>query len=98
MAEAGQAALAALGQDEDQKRVSVVYADIAQAQLQLGDVTEGITYARRALEAAQRTESTWGMQHLAKVEKALAARPDYAARELLGDIRATRLALGPSPA
>ncbi|TQS20795.1 helix-turn-helix domain-containing protein [Microbispora hainanensis] len=96
--EAGRAALAALGQDEDQKRVSVVYTDIAQAQLQLGDVTEGVAYARRALEAAQRTESTWGMQHLAKVEKALAARPDHAARELLGDIRATRRALGPSPA
>ncbi|MGW5261786.1 helix-turn-helix domain-containing protein [Microbispora sp. NPDC004025] len=96
--EAGQAALAALGQDEDQKRVSVVYADIAQAQLQIGDVTEGVAYARRALEAAQRTESTWGVQHLAKVEKALAARPDHAARELLGDIRATRRALGPSPA
>lgn len=96
--EAGQAALAALGQGEDQKRVSVVYADIAQAQLQIGDVTEGVAYARRALEAAQRTESTWGMQHLAKVEKALAARPDQAARELLGDIRATRRALGPSPA
>ncbi|WP_226873674.1 hypothetical protein [Microbispora sitophila] len=96
--EAGQAALAALGQDEDQKRVSVVYTDIAQAQLQIGDVTEGVTYARRALEAAHRTESTWGMQHLTKVEKALAARPDHAARELLGDIRATRRALGPSPA
>lgn len=96
--EAGQAALTALGQDEDQKRVSVVYTDIAQAQLQIGDVTEGVGYARRALEAAQRTESTWGMQHLAKVEKALAARPDHAARELLGDIRATRRALGPSPA
>ena len=98
VAEASQAALAALGPDEDQKRVSVVYADIAQAQLQLGDVTEGVAYARRALEAAQRTESTWGMQHLTKVEKALAARPDKAARELLGDLRANRRALGLSPA
>nr|WP_229806295.1 hypothetical protein [Microbispora rosea] len=78
--------------------MSIVYADIAQAQLQLGDVSEGVAYARRALEAAQRTESTWGMQHLATVENALAARPDHAARELLGDIRATRRALGPSPA
>lgn len=96
--EAGQTALAALGQDEDQKRVSVVYADIAEAQLQLGNVTEGVAYARRALEAAQRTESTWGMQHLAKVEQALAAQLDHAARELLGDLRVTRRALGLSPA
>jgi len=96
--EASQAALAALGPDQDRKRVSVVYADIAQAQLQLGDITEGVAYARRALEAAQRTESSWGMRHLAKIEKALAARPDQAARELLGDLRATRRALGQSPA
>ncbi|GLX09444.1 hypothetical protein Misp03_63700 [Microbispora sp. NBRC 16548] len=61
-------------------------------------MTEGVAYARRALEAAQRTESIWGVQHLAKVDKALTARPDRAARDLLGDIRATRRALGPSPA
>jgi hypothetical protein len=94
--EAGEAALMAVAQDKERKRVSVVYADIAQAQLQIGDVTEGVAYARRALEAAQRTESTWGMQHLAKVEKALATRPDQAARDLLGDIRSTRRSLGPS--
>jgi transcriptional regulator with XRE-family HTH domain/tetratricopeptide (TPR) repeat protein len=96
--EAGQAALAAIAQDTDQKKTAVIYADIAQAQLQLGDITQGLTYARRALESAQRSESTWGLQHLANVEKVLVARPDRAAKELLGDIAATRRNLGTSPA
>ncbi|MEV8635655.1 helix-turn-helix domain-containing protein [Streptosporangium sp. NPDC051023] len=96
--EIGQAALSALGQDSDRKRAAVVYADIAQAQLQIGDVAEGVAYGRRALEAAQRSESTWGLQHLTTVEKALAARQDQTARELLGDIVATRRSLGTSPA
>ncbi|MFI7539208.1 XRE family transcriptional regulator [Streptosporangium sp. NPDC049376] len=96
--EAGQAALSAVAQDTDHKKVAVVYADIAQAQLQIGDVTEGVTYARRALESARRSESTWGLQHLATVEKTLAVQKDQAARELLGDITSTRRALGTSPA
>ncbi|GLW10312.1 hypothetical protein Misp01_54400 [Microtetraspora sp. NBRC 13810] len=96
--EAGQAALSSAAQDSDRKIVAVIYADIAQAQLQIGDVSEGVSYARRSLEAAQRSESTWGMKHLAKVEQALATRPDQAARELLGDIIATRRSRGTSPA
>lgn len=99
--EAGDAALNAVDQDQDQdhKRASVVYADVAQAQLQLGNVAEGVAYARRALEAAQSAESTWGLHHLARVEKTLAVRPDKAARDLLGDILTTRRrALGSSPA
>ncbi|MEV8639449.1 hypothetical protein AB0395_48190 [Streptosporangium sp. NPDC051023] len=97
MIEAGQAALSAIGQDSDHKKAAVVYADIAQAQLQLGDIAEGVTYARRALESAQRSESTWGLQHLTTVEKALASHQDQAARALVGDITATRRSLGTSP-
>ncbi|ACZ91690.1 hypothetical protein Sros_9064 [Streptosporangium roseum DSM 43021] len=96
--EAGQAALSAVAQDADHKKVAVIYADIAQAQLQIGDVAEGIAYARRALDAAQRGESTWGLQHLTTVEKALSTQQDQAARDLLGDIVSTRRTLGPSPA
>ncbi|MDP9866035.1 MULTISPECIES: helix-turn-helix domain-containing protein [Streptosporangium] len=96
--EAGQAALSAVAQDADHKKVAVIYADIAQAQLQIGDVAEGVAYARRALDAVQRGESTWGLQHLTTVEKALATQQDQAARELLGDIVSTRRSLGPSPA
>ncbi|MEV7011155.1 XRE family transcriptional regulator [Streptosporangium sp. NPDC051022] len=96
--EVGQAALSAIGHDTDRKRVAVVYADIAQAQLQIGDVAEGVAYGRRALESAQRSESTWGLQHLTTVEKVLAPQKDQAAQELLGDIVATRRSLGMSPA
>ncbi|MFI7449996.1 hypothetical protein ACIBQX_21080 [Nonomuraea sp. NPDC049714] len=55
-------------------------------------------YARRALESAQRTESTWGLQHLGAVEKTLATQQDPVARELLGDLISTRRTLGSSPA
>ena len=96
--EAGQTALSAVAQGSDHKKAAIVYADIAQAQLQIGDIAEGVTYARRALEAAQRSESTWGIQHLATVEKALAPHSDHTVRELLGDIAATRRNEGSSPA
>ncbi|MFD8556676.1 hypothetical protein ACWDOR_20135 [Streptosporangium canum] len=98
MIEAGQAALSAVAQDADHKKVAVIHADIAQAQLRIGDVAEGIAYARRALDAAQRGESTWGLQHLTTVAKALSTQQAQAARDLLGDIAATRRTLGSSPA
>ncbi|MFI6888017.1 hypothetical protein [Streptosporangium canum] len=96
--EAGQAALSAVAQDADHKKAAVIHAEIAQAQLQVGDVAEGVAYARRALDAAQRGESTWGLQHLTTVEKALSTQQDQAARDLLGDIVSTRRTLGSSPA
>lgn len=95
---AGQQALSSLDEDGDHKRIAVIYADVAQAQFQIGDIPTGVTYARRALDSAQRTESTWGLQHLGTVEKALASQQDPAARELLGDLISTRRALGSSPA
>ncbi len=96
--EAGQTALSAVGQESGHKKAAIVYADIAQTQLQIGDIAEGITYARRALASAQRSESTWGIQYLATMEKALEPHTDQAVRELLGDIAATRRNAGPSPA
>ncbi|SET62599.1 hypothetical protein [Nonomuraea wenchangensis] len=104
MTAAGQQALTSIDGDGDgdgdgdHKRIAVIYADIAQAQLQIGDIPTGVTYARRALDAAQRTESTWGLQHLGNVEKTLTGQRDPAARELLGDLISTRRALGSSPA
>ncbi|WP_198152793.1 helix-turn-helix domain-containing protein [Pseudofrankia sp. DC12] len=95
---AGQAALAAADQDPGFKHVSLVYADIAHAQLSLGDATEGLTYARRALESAQRAESTWGLRHLARVESALTASRHPGAREILADIASARLSQPGSPA
>ncbi|MEO3875698.1 helix-turn-helix domain-containing protein [Nonomuraea sp. B12E4] len=95
---AGQHALSSVDEDGDHKRIAVIYADVAQAQFQIGDISTGVTYARRALDAAQRTESTWGLQHLGNVEKALASQQDPAARELLGDLIFTRRTLGSSPA
>ncbi|WP_371781774.1 hypothetical protein [Streptosporangium subroseum] len=50
------------------------------------------------LLARPRGESTWGIQHLATVEKALAPHTDHTVRELLGDIAATRRNEGSSPA
>ncbi|MFI7452213.1 hypothetical protein ACIBQX_32280 [Nonomuraea sp. NPDC049714] len=72
MIAAGQQALSSVGEDADPKRIAAIYADIAQAQFQIGDIHTGITYARRALESAQRIESTWGLRHLGAVEKTLA--------------------------
>lgn len=95
---AGQQALSSVDEDGDHKRIAVIYADVAQAQFQIGDIPTGITYARRALESAQRSESTWGLQHLGTVEKTLAGQQDPGARELLGDLIATRRTLGSSPA
>ncbi|MEV5555817.1 helix-turn-helix transcriptional regulator [Nonomuraea wenchangensis] len=95
---AGQQALTSVDGDGGHKRIAVIYADIAQAQFQIGDIPTGVTYARRALDAAQRTESTWGLQHLSNVEKALTGQRDPAARQLLGDLISTRRALGSSPA
>jgi hypothetical protein len=79
--ETGQATLSAVAQGREHKKAAIVYADITQAQLQIGDIAKGVTYARRALEAAQRSESTWGIQHLATVEKALAPHSDHTVRE-----------------
>ncbi|MEU7990504.1 hypothetical protein AB0B56_37150 [Streptosporangium canum] len=90
--------MSAVAQDADHKKAAVIHAEIAQAQLQVGDVAEGVAYARRALDAAQRGESTWGLQHLTTVEKALSTQQDQAARDLLGDIVSTRRTLGASPA
>lgn len=94
--DAGQAALSSISQDTDQKRSAVIYTDVAQAQFHLGDTTQGLTYARRALESAQRSESTWGLQHLATIEKTLAAQKDQASRELLSDLTSTRRTPGSS--
>ncbi|WP_434093923.1 hypothetical protein [Nonomuraea pusilla] len=96
--QAGQTALDSIGEKSDRKRAAVIYADIAKARFRLGDTGEGVAYARRALEAAQRTESTWGLQHLATIETTLAGQHDQAARELLGDLIATRRGAGTSPA
>ncbi|WP_326647137.1 XRE family transcriptional regulator [Streptosporangium sp. NBC_01755] len=96
--EAGQAALSAVGQDTDGKIAAIVYADIAQAQLQIGDIAEGVAYARQALDAAQRSETTWGLRRLTAVERVLASQSDRAARELVGDIVSTRQRLERSPA
>ncbi|MEV4582010.1 helix-turn-helix transcriptional regulator [Nonomuraea jabiensis] len=96
--DACQQALNSTDQDTDHKRTAIIWADIAQAQFQIGNSAAGVTYARRALESAQRTESTWGLQHLSTVEKTLTGQKDQAARELLGDLISTRRALGSSPA
>ncbi|MGW5687375.1 helix-turn-helix domain-containing protein [Nonomuraea sp. NPDC003754] len=95
--DAGQTALDSIGQKADQKRAAIIYADVARAQFQLGDVAEGVNYARRALEATQRIESRWGFQHLFAVETILANQHNEASRELLGDLIAARRKLRPTP-
>ncbi|MGW4412943.1 helix-turn-helix domain-containing protein [Nonomuraea sp. NPDC004702] len=95
--QAGQSALDSIGHDTSHKRAAIIYTDMAKAQFQLGDITEAITHARRALDTARRAESTWGLQHLATIEKTLAGQRDPSARELLGDLIATRRDTGPPP-
>ncbi|SDM17803.1 hypothetical protein [Nonomuraea jiangxiensis] len=55
----GQAVLNALAHETDHKKIAAVHADIAAAQLRIGDLNEGIASGRLALETAQRTESRW---------------------------------------
>ncbi|MFC4589333.1 helix-turn-helix domain-containing protein [Sphaerisporangium corydalis] len=88
--EAGQEALSAVASDSEGKRVSVIYADIAQGQFKLGNHSEGLSFARRALKSVRHTESNWGLRHLATLERALTGRRDQASQELLQEIAATR--------
>ncbi len=94
----GQTALNALSHETDHKKIAAVHADIAAAQLRIGDLNEGITSGRRALETAQRTESRWAFQQLTGVEKALTGKRDPSARELLAAINSAHRSLNQSPA
>ncbi|MGP4094285.1 hypothetical protein [Nonomuraea sp. KM90] len=89
----GQAALNALSHETDHKKIAAVHADIAAAQLRIGDLDEGIAGGRLALETAQRTESGWAFQQLAGVENALTGKRDATARELLAAINAAHRSL-----
>ncbi|MEV0161060.1 helix-turn-helix domain-containing protein [Nonomuraea fuscirosea] len=89
----GQAALYALSHEADHKKIAAVHADIAAAQLRIGDLNEGITSGHRALETAQRTESRWAFQQLAAVENALSGKRDASACDLLAAINAAHRSL-----
>ncbi|MBF8193762.1 helix-turn-helix domain-containing protein [Nonomuraea sp. K274] len=89
----GQAALNALSHETDHKKIAAVHADIAAAQLRIGDLNEGITSGRPALETAQRTESRRAFQQLAGVENALTGKRDASARELLAAINSAHRSL-----
>lgn len=92
-----QAALSALSHETDHKKIAAVHADIAAAQLRIGDLNEGITGGRLALDTAQRTESRWAFQQLAGVERALSGKRDPSARELLAAITSAHRSLSRSP-
>ncbi|MEV4177708.1 hypothetical protein [Nonomuraea sp. NPDC049709] len=57
----GQAALNALAHETDHEKIAAVHADIAAAQLRIGNLNDGITSGHLALETAQRTESRWAL-------------------------------------
>jgi hypothetical protein len=61
------------------------------ASVRLGDVTSGINYGRRSLDAVRASETSFGLWRLEELPKALAQQPR--ARQLRDEIKQTRQTL-----
>jgi hypothetical protein len=73
------------------KRAALINADIGIAAVRLGDVSSGINYGRRSLEAVRASETSFGLWRLEELKKALGQEPR--GRELITEIRQARRAL-----
>jgi hypothetical protein len=73
------------------KRAVLVYADLGIAAVRLGDVSNGISYGRRSLDAARTFETSGETRRLEELARALAQEPK--ARELRAEIRKASHAL-----
>ena len=69
----------------------MVYADLGVAAVRLGDVSNGISYGRRRIEAARTFETSSELRRLEELAQALAQEPK--ARGLRTEIRQARQAL-----
>src|SRR5262249_58020828 len=70
------------------KKAVLVYADLGIASVRLGDVSNGISYGRRSLEAARAFEASWELLRLEELARALAQEPK--ARELRPEVKKKR--------
>src|SRR6266545_1170151 len=73
------------------KRAGLYNADVGIAAIRLGDVSSGINYGRRSLEAVRTSESSFGLWRLEELARELAQEPR--ARELRAEIKSMRRAL-----
>lgn len=73
------------------KRAALINADVGIAAVRLGDVSSGISYGRRSLEAVRTSETSFGLWRLEELARALVQEPR--ARELRGEIKQVRRAL-----
>jgi len=73
------------------KRAALINADIGIAAVRLGDVTSGISYGRRSLEAVRASETSFGLWRLEELARVLSQVPR--ARDLRTEIKQARRAL-----
>jgi hypothetical protein len=74
------------------KRAALINADVGLAAVRLGgDISSGLTYGHRSLEAVRASETSFGLWRLQELARALAQEPR--ARELRGEIKQARLSL-----
>jgi transcriptional regulator with XRE-family HTH domain len=73
------------------KRAALINADVGVAAVRLGDISSGLTYGRRSLEAVRASETSFGLWRLEELARALAQEPR--ARELRNEIRQARRSL-----
>lgn len=72
------------------KRAALINADVGVAAVRPGDVSSGISYGRRSLEAVRASETSFGLWRLEELARALAQEPR--ARDLRLEIKQTRRA------
>jgi transcriptional regulator with XRE-family HTH domain len=73
------------------KRAALINADVGIAAVKLGDISSGINYGRRSLEAVRTSETSFGLWRLEELARALAQEPR--GRELRGEIKQVRRVL-----
>ncbi|WP_326637001.1 XRE family transcriptional regulator [Streptosporangium sp. NBC_01755] len=79
-----------LGPEPEIKKLCVVKADMAIARIRLGDIKEGVAYARSSLAATDAMASPLGWDRLDQVAKELRDSRATAAREFRAEYIATR--------
>jgi hypothetical protein len=73
------------------KRAALINADVGIAAVRLGDISSGLSYGQRSVEAVRASETSFGLWRLEELARALAQEPR--ARELRTEIKQTRRSL-----
>ncbi|GAA2096382.1 XRE family transcriptional regulator [Actinomadura alba] len=82
--------LALLADDPAQKKTGRILASIGLALVSLGDVSEGIEFGARSLEAIRHSQAKYAMNRLSELDIALEPQGSIRSRELREGIHATR--------